>query len=143
MNYSANDGTVVGQHQGAHFFTKGQRKGLGVGGTPEPLFVIDTDVKENIIFTGQGKSHPGLLRRGLIVVPDEIHWIREDLEIAVGDSLKVDARIRYRQPLEPATLYNEATGLYVLFDKPQTAISEGQFVAWYIDDELLGSGVIS
>jgi len=142
-NYSANDGTVVGEHQGAHFFTKGQRKGLGVGGTPEPLFVIDTDVKENIIFTGQGKSHPGLLRRGLIVVPDEIHWIREDLEIAVGDSLKVDARIRYRQPLESATLYNESDGLYVLFDKPQTAISKGQFVAWYIEDELLGSGVIS
>ena len=142
-NYSADDGIVVGQHQGAHFFTKGQRKGLGVGGTPKPLFVIDTDVKKNIIFTGQGKSHPGLLRRGLIVAPDEIHWIREDLELALGDTLKVDARIRYRQPLESATLYNEAGGLYVLFDNPQTAISEGQFVAWYIEDELLGSGVIS
>ena len=142
-NYSAGDGIVVGQHQGAHFFTKGQRKGLGVGGTPKPLFVIDTDVKENIIFTGQGKSHPGLLRRGLIVAPDEIHWIREDLELALGDTLKVDARIRYRQPLESATLYNEAGGIYVLFDNPQTAISEGQFVAWYIEDELLGSGVIS
>ena len=142
-NYSAGDGIVVGQHQGAHFFTKGQRKGLGVGGTPKPLFVIDTDVKENIIFTGQGKSHPGLLRRGLIVAPDEIHWIREDLELALGETLKVDARIRYRQPLESATLYNEAGGLYVLFDNPQTAISEGQFVAWYIEDELLGSGVIS
>lgn len=142
-NYSAGDGIVVGQHQGAHFFTKGQRKGLGVGGTPKPLFVIDTDVKENIIFTGQGKSHPGLLRRGLIVAPDEIHWIREDLELALGETLKVDARIRYRQPLESATLYNEAGGIYVLFDNPQTAISEGQFVAWYIEDELLGSGVIS
>ena len=142
-NYSAEDGIVVGQHQGAHFFTKGQRKGLGVGGTPKPLFVIDTDVKENIIFTGQGKSHPGLLRRGLIVAPNEIHWIREDLELAIGDTLKVDARIRYRQRLESATLYNEAGGLYVLFDNPQTAISEGQFVAWYIEDELLGSGVIS
>ena len=142
-NYSAEDGIVVGQHQGAHFFTKGQRKGLGVGGTPKPLFVIDTDVKENIIFTGQGKSHPGLLRRGLIVAPNEIHWIREDLELAIGDTLKVDARIRYRQPLQSANLYNEAGGLYVLFDNPQTAISEGQFVAWYIEDELLGSGVIS
>ena len=142
-NYSPTDGNVVGRHQGAHFFTKGQRKGLGVGGTPEPLFVIDTDVEENIIYTGQGKNHPGLLRQGLIVAPEEIHWVREDLQLAIGDMLKVDARIRYRQPLEPATLFNEATGLYVLFDKPQTAISEGQFVAWYVDDELLGSGVIS
>tara|TARA_B100000767_G_scaffold275007_1_gene310000 strand:+ start:4929 stop:6122 length:1194 start_codon:yes stop_codon:yes gene_type:complete len=142
-NYSPTDGNLVGQHQGAHFFTKGQRKGLGVGGTPEPLFVIDTDVEENIIYTGQGKHHPGLLRRGLIIAPDEIHWVREDLQLIIGDTLKVDARIRYRQPLEPATLYNEATGLYILFDKPQTAISEGQFVAWYVDDELLGSGVIS
>ena len=141
--YNPSDGKLVGSHQGAHFFTKGQRKGLGVGGTPEPLFIIDTDVNENIVYTGQGKQHPGLLRRGLLVLDDEIHWIRKDLEIKEGEQLSVIARIRYRQPLEQATLYREANGLYVMFDSPQIAISEGQFVAWYKEEELLGSGVIS
>jgi tRNA-specific 2-thiouridylase len=141
--YQPTDGKVVGTHQGAHFFTKGQRKGLGVGGTPEPLFIIDTDVQENIIYTGQGKQHPGLLRRGLLVKQDEVHWVRNDLKLKIGQTLSVMARIRYRQPLEKATLYSEEKGLYVLFEEPQTAISEGQFVAWYHNDELLGSGVIS
>ena len=141
--YNPSDGKLVGSHQGAHFFTKGQRKGLGVGGTPKPLFIIDTDVNENIVYTGQGKQHPGLLRRGLLVLDDQIHWVRKDLEIKEGEQLSVMARIRYRQPLEQATLYREANGLYVMFDSPQTAISEGQFVAWYKEEELLGSGVIS
>jgi len=143
MSYAPEDGAVVGTHQGAHFFTKGQRKGLAVGGTAEPLFVIDTDVEQNIIYTGQGKSHPGLYRQGLFVKEEEIHWVREDLKLQEGAELKVEARIRYRQPLEAATLHRTSTGLYVIFDKPQSAIAEGQFVAWYHGDELLGSGVIS
>lgn len=141
--YSAQDGQVVGEHDGAHYFTKGQRKGLGVGGTVEPLFVIDTDVKENIIYTGQGKQHPGLYRRGLLVKTKDIHWVREDLQLAVGEQMEVSARIRYRQPLEKATLFREKEGLFVLFEKPQSAIAEGQFVAWHQGEELLGSGVIS
>ena len=141
--YSAQDGQVVGEHDGAHYFTKGQRKGLGVGGTGKPLFVIDTDVKENIIYTGQGKQHPGLYRRGLLVKTKDIHWVREDLQLAVGEQMKVSARIRYRQPLEKATLFREKEGLFVLFEKPQSAIAEGQFVAWHQGEELLGSGVIS
>jgi len=141
--YSAHDGQVVGEHDGAHYFTKGQRKGLGVGGTVEPLFVIDTDVKENIIYTGQGKQHPGLYRRGLLVKTKDIHWVREDLQLAVGEQMEVSARIRYRQPLEKATLFREKEGLFVLFEKPQSAIAEGQFVAWHQGEELLGSGVIS
>lgn len=141
--YSRTDGAIVGKHQGAHFFTKGQRKGLAVGGTKEPLFVIDTDVIENVIYTGQGKSHPGLYRRGLFVVKDEIHWVREDLTLKPDQTMEVLARIRYRQPLQKATLHQTVSGLYVIFEKPQSAISEGQFVAWYLDDELLGSGVIS
>ena len=123
--------------------TIGQRKGLGVGGTVEPLFVIDTDVKENIIYTGQGKQHPGLYRRGLLVKTKDIHWVREDLQLAVGEQMEVSARIRYRQPLEKATLFREKEGLFVLFEKPQSAIAEGQFVAWHQGEELLGSGVIS
>jgi len=141
--YETGDGTVVGKHQGAHFFTKGQRKGLAVGGTKEPLFVIDTDVEENVIYTGQGKDHPGLYRQGLFVRDEEIHWVREDLELEVDQTLKVKARIRYRQPLQEATLHRTESGLYVIFKQPQSAISEGQFVAWYDGEELLGSGVIS
>lgn len=141
--YNLQSGKVVGKHQGAHFFTKGQRKGLGVGGTPEPLFVIDTDVKENIIYTGQGKNHRGLFRKGLFIKEEEIHWIREDLAIQEDQTLEVDARIRYRQPLEKATLYRVNGGMYVIFNNPQSAIAEGQFVAWHHGEECLGSGVIS
>ena len=143
IKYKSSDGAVVGTHQGAHYFTKGQRKGLAVGGTVEPLFVIDTDVIENIIYTGQGKNHPGLYRSVLRVQPSETHWVRPDLELKVGQSLQVMARIRYRQSLEVATIYSTKEGLYVAFDSPQSAITEGQFVAWYLDDELVGSGVIS
>lgn len=142
-DYNPQDGQVVGEHDGAHYFTKGQRKGLGVGGTVEPLFVIDTDVKENIIYTGQGKQHPGLYRRGLLVKPNDIHWVREDMRLDLGEQMEVMARIRYRQPLEKATLFQEKEGLFVLFNQPQSAIAEGQFVAWHQGEELLGSGVIA
>ena len=141
--YAITDGNVVGKHQGAHYFTKGQRKGLAVGGTPEPLFVIDTDVENNVIYTGQGKDHPGLFRKALFVQQEEVHWVREDLRLSTDQTMKVMARIRYRQPLQAAELHQTANGLYVVFDKAQSAITEGQFVAWYKDEELLGSGVIS
>jgi tRNA-specific 2-thiouridylase len=140
--YQATDGKIVGTHQGAHFFTIGQRKGLAVGGTPEPLFVIDTDVIENVVYVGQGKDHPGLLRRALKVSLEDMHWVREDLDLIEGTEMAVTARIRYRQPLQKATLILQTDGLYVLFDQPQSAITSGQFVAWYQDRELLGSGVI-
>lgn len=141
--YTLADGNVVGEHQGAHYFTKGQRKGLQVGGTKEPLFVIETDVDENVIYTGQGKSHPGLYRRTLFVQESEIHWVRPDLRLKTEENLSVKARIRYRQELQNAILYKIENGLYVDFEEEQSAITEGQFVAWYQDDELLGSGVIS
>ncbi|MDC3132799.1 tRNA 2-thiouridine(34) synthase MnmA [Flavobacteriaceae bacterium] len=142
MTYSPEDGLEVGTHQGAHFFTIGQRKGLAVGGTPEPLFVIATNTQDNTIFVGQGKDHPGLYRDALLVKTPDVHWVREDLQLSVGDTLKVSARIRYRQPLQKATLFQTDDGLYVSFDKPQSAITPGQFVAWYQGEELLGSGVI-
>lgn len=142
-NHHKTQGQEVGRHQGAHFFTVGQRKGLGVGGTPKPLFVLETDVKENIIFTGQGADHPGLWRQALHVRQDEVHWVREDLRLNNGETKRVKARIRYRQELQEAELFQTTEGLYVFFDQPQKAITEGQFVAWYQEDELLGSGVIS
>ena len=143
INYTPESGKVVGKHQGAHYFTIGQRKGLNVGGTKEALFIIATDVKTNAIYTGQGHHHPGLFRKALHVQPSEIHWIRQDLALKNGESLPVMARIRYRQELQKATLYQFESGLYVAFEEPQSAITEGQFVAWNIDDELVGSGVIS
>lgn len=141
--YTPADGKIVGTHQGAHYFTIGQRKGLQVGGTPEPLFVIDTDVENNIIYTGQGKDHPGLLRYTLFVQEEELHWVRPDLALQINESLEVMARIRYRQPLQQATLYRTAHGMYVDFKEKQSAITTGQFVAWYRGEELIGSGVIS
>lgn len=141
--YAVADGKIVGKHQGAHYFTKGQRKGLAVGGTVEPLFVIDTDVDANVIYTGQGKDHPGLYRKALFVREEEIHWIREDLKLLPGETKEVLARIRYRQPLQQAVLHKIDSGMYVSFDVPQAAITEGQFVAWYEASECLGSGVIS
>jgi len=143
IRYNLEDGQVVGKHQGAHYFTKGQRKGLAVGGTVEPLFVIDTDVDENVIYTGEGKNHKGLYRKVLIVKNDEIHWVRTDLTLNDREEMEVKARIRYRQELEEAKLFKTEVGLFVAFKNEQSAITEGQFVAWYNDDELLGSGVIS
>ena len=141
--YSIEDGKTVAKHQGAHYFTKGQRKGLAVGGTIEPLFVVDTDVVENVIYEKKKKNHPGLYRKVLFVQDIEVHWIREDLLLKESETMEVTARIRYRQNLEPALLYKVNGGLYIEFKNPQSAITEGQFVAWYVGDELIGSGVIS
>lgn len=141
--YTPEMGKKVGQHSGAHYFTIGQRKGLNVGGTKEALFVIATDVNQNVIYTGQGAQHPGLFRKALLVSNNETHWIRTDLALQLGESRSVMARIRYRQALQQATLYQFENGLYVVFEHPQSAITEGQFVAWYDGEELLGSGVIA
>lgn len=141
-HYSPTDGKVVGQHEGAHFFTIGQRKGLHVGGTVEPLFVIDTDTEKNIIYVGEGHTHPGLFRRTLFVKKEDIHWIRTDLALSLHQTMEVAVRIRYRQPLQKATLYLTDSGLYVDFSTAQSAITSGQFAAWYLDDELIGSGEI-
>jgi tRNA-specific 2-thiouridylase len=140
--YEKGDGIWTGKHQGAHFFTVGQRKGLNVGGKTEPLFVIATDVINNRIYVGQGPSHPGLFRSGLKIKPGEIHWIRRDLEMAPGERRDYLVRIRYRQPLQKGTLQMTESGLYITFREPQRGIAPGQFAAWYDGAELLGSGVI-
>jgi len=141
--YQPTDGQIVGIHEGAHYFTIGQRKGLAIGGTVEPLFVISTDTQNNTIYVGEGVNHPGLFRKALLVAKEDIHWVREDLNLKEGDTMEIDARIRYRQPLEKATLHHTVDGLYVVFQRPQSAITPGQFVAWYQKNELLGSGVIA
>ncbi|MEO0555625.1 MAG: tRNA 2-thiouridine(34) synthase MnmA [Bacteroidota bacterium] len=143
FHYSVDDGQKVGEHNGAHYYTIGQRKGLNIGGTPEPLFIIDTDTKENVIYTGQGENHPGLYRKGLFITKEEMHWVRPDLALKVGNSKEYQVRIRYRQALEAATLFMREDGLYLIFDRPQKAIAAGQFAVWYDGDELVGSGVIN
>ena len=143
INYTPEMGKVVGQHQGAHYFTIGQRKGLNVGGTKDPLFIIGTNVDTNTIYTGLSSQHPGLFRKGLFIENSEAHWVRSDMALANGEKTELMVRIRYRQPLQKATLHQYEEGMYIAFDEPQSAITEGQFAAWYLDDELIGSGVIS
>jgi len=138
----ADHGTVVGSHPGAHFFTVGQRKGLLVGGKPLPLFVLATDVAENIVYVGQGEDHPGLYRPCVWMMPGEVHWVRPDLALQPGESLEVLARIRYRQALVPARLTAEESGLALVPTAPFKSVAPGQFAAWYLGDELIGSGII-
>ena len=135
-------GKIVGKHDGAQFYTIGQRKGLNIGGHKDSVFVIDTDIRENIIYVGEGHTHKGLSRCCLRIDPTEIHWIRPDLRMAEGEIRRYRVRIRYRQPLQDATLIMRQNGLYILFDAPQRGITPGQFAAWYDGDEMLGSGVI-
>lgn len=135
-------GKVAGEHNGAHYYTIGQRRGLNIGGYAQPLFVIGTDTDKNIIYTGMGDDHPGLYRRGLFIPTADEHWIREDMALSPGTSVKYMARIRYRQPLEACTLHKKEEGLYIIFDRPQRGVTPGQFAAWYDGEELVGSGVI-
>jgi len=141
--YRQKDGRVVGTHQGAHFYTVGQRKGLGIGGFENPLFVLATDVHENMIFVGEGSEHPGLYRKTLRINMEDIHWIRPDHRLAIGETAKYKVRVRYRQPLQDAMLHQLEDGLFIDFEKPQQSITPGQFAAWYHKDEVVGSGVIS
>jgi len=142
-SYKPEDGREVGKHQGAHYFTRGQRKGLNIGGFKERTFVIDTDVVNNIIYIGEHYTHPGLYKQALVVDNEELHWIRPDLALQSGETMDVDIRYRHLQPLRKGRLLQFEDKLFVEFEEPQQAIAEGQFVAWYIDNELIGSGVIS
>lgn len=141
-HYTVRDGKKIGTHNGAHFYTIGQRKGLGIGGRKESLFILATDVQENVIYVGEGDSHPGLWRPALKIERDAMHWVNPDCTCAVGETLRCRVRIRYRQPLQTATLYSHEGGCYILFDEVQRGIAAGQFAALYDDEELIASGVI-
>jgi tRNA-specific 2-thiouridylase len=136
-------GQVIGKHQGAHFYTVGQRKGLGVGGKALPLFILETDTQNNIVYVGQGENHCALLRYGLQVLSSDVHWVRSDLRMKVGEERVYQGRIRYRQQLVECRLIQKQDVLFVLFNEVQRGIAAGQFVAWYDGDELIGSGVIN
>lgn len=141
--YQEKMGKIIGEHQGAHYYTIGQRKGLHIGGFAEPVFVLATDTVKNIIYVGQSEGHPGLWRRGLFIHAADIHWVREDLKLQTGQEARYAVRIRYRQALQEATLFRKDEGLYILFNEAQKSIAPGQFAAWYSGTELIGSGVIS
>lgn len=141
-DFSKSSGRIIGEHNGAHFYTMGQRKGINIGGFREPLFVIGADMEKNILYVGEGQSHPGLYRKGLKIREDEIHWVRKDLEMQPDEVRDYDVRIRYRQPLQKARLYRKANAIYIIFSKLQRSIAPGQFAAWYDGEELIGSGVI-
>ena len=136
-------GNIIGRHKGYWYHTIGQRKGLGVSGRPEPLFIIATDTVTNTVYVGQGQEHPGLYRRALRILPEEVHWVSPDRRLSEGESRRFSMRIRYRQPLQAGVLHMCADGAYMVFDVPQRGITPGQFAVWYDGDELVGSGVIS
>jgi tRNA-uridine 2-sulfurtransferase len=136
-------GKKAGEHQGAHFYTVGQRKGLNIGGHKEPLFVLGTDIDKNIVYVGEGQEHPGLFRKALFIKADEIHWVFQGDALKPNEQADYQVRIRYRQPLQRAVLYMRNDGMYIVFDEKQRAITPGQFAAWYKNDVLVGSGVIA
>ncbi len=142
FSYMPENGVYAGDHEGAHFYTIGQRKGLHIGGKAEPMFVIATDTVNNTLYVGMGHEHPGLNRWGLFIPAAEIHWIRTDKALMPGESRSFRVRVRYRQPLQQATLFMLKEGLHIVFEKKQRGITSGQFAAWYEDEEIIGSGVI-
>lgn len=142
FDFSSVRGKKVGEHNGAHYYTVGQRKGLNIGGYKEPLFVLGVDTNSNIVYVGEGQEHPGLFRKALYIKKEECHWLREDLKPQDDTPLRFDMRIRYRQPLQKGVLILNDEGIYIVFDEKQRAVTPGQFAAWYLNDELIGSGVI-
>lgn len=142
-HFTVRDGKKIGEHNGAHFYTIGQRKGLGIGGRKESLFILATDTVQNVVYVGEGDSHPGLWRPALHILPGEVHWVDPLQRLAPGQSRRFRVRIRYRQPLQEARLFMRDSGAWILFDEPQRGITPGQFAAWYDGDELVGSGVIA
>lgn len=142
FEFEEEQGTVVTKHMGAHYYTIGQRKGLHIGGRPNPSFVIGINTETNTVYTGQEENHPGLNKQALFIDKQEVHWLCMKYSLSIGESLRCKVRIRYRQPLQDATLFMHEEGLYILFDKRQKGITPGQFAAFYTGEELIGSGVI-
>lgn len=142
FSYLPQEGIFAGEHDGAHYYTIGQRKGLHIGGKAEPMFVIATDTVSNTLYVGMGHEHPGLNRWGLFIPATDIHWVRPDKALLPGQSRYFRVRVRYRQPLQEGRLFMYPEGLHILFERKQRGITSGQFAAWYEGDELIGSGVI-
>lgn len=142
FSFCLEDGIKVAEHQGAHYYTIGQRKGLHIGGRPYPSFVIGIDTKENLVFTGQKEEHPGLYRWALRMNKSEFHFVNPSYSLGDLSEMDLNIRIRYRQALQSGKLIIKGDYLYLLFNEKQRGITPGQFAAIYHKGELLASGVI-
>lgn len=142
LSFKESYGEKVAEHQGAHFYTIGQRKGLNIGGRPQPSFVIGLDVETNTVYTGQTDKHPGLNKYALKIETNDLHFVSAHYDLQSINGLECSVRIRYRQPLQKGTVYVRDNGVYVLFEEKQRGVTPGQFAAFYLDDELIASGII-
>ena len=142
IDYTLSDGKIIGKHNGAYYYTIGQRKGLAIGGYKDPLFVISTNTQTNEIFVGEGKNHPGLIKKALKVKYSDVNWVNDDYNFENLAVLKLKARIRYRQKLQKISVYKHLDYLYVEFEDFQSAVTKGQFLAIYDNSQLIASGVI-
>jgi len=140
--YEKEQGTIVAEHQGAHFYTIGQRKGLNIGGRPHPSFVIGIDVERNLVYSGQTDQHRGLNRQALKIQDQDFNFLNPNYSFNTLNGNKYSLRIRYRQAYQDGTVVVNDDGVFILFDKKQRGITPGQFAAIYLNDELIASGVI-
>ena len=129
-------GALKGRHDGAMYYTIGQRQGLGIGGEGAAWYVVDKDVAHNIVYVEQGEDHPALYRESLMA--GQVHWVGTPPALPA----RLTARIRYRQSEQPCTITGSRDGLRVEFDSPQRAVTPGQMVVFYDGDSCLGGGVI-
>ncbi|MGR5146492.1 tRNA 2-thiouridine(34) synthase MnmA [Photobacterium proteolyticum] len=141
---TAEDGKVIGEHQGLMYHTLGQRKGLhiggqkGGGGNEEAWYVVDKDVKRNVLIVGQGKDHPRLKSNGLIAA--QLHWVDRQ---PIREPLTCTVKTRYRQQDIPCTIIPiDDENIKVIFDEPQIAVTPGQSAVFYSGDVCLGGGII-
>ena len=142
IDYNLSDGKIIGKHNGAYYYTLGQRKGLAIGGYKDPLFVISTNTQTNEIFVGEGKNHPGLIKKALKVKYSDVNWVNDNYNFENLVDLKLKARIRYRQKLQKISVLKHLDYLYVEFEDFQSAVTKGQFLAIYDNSQLIASGVI-
>lgn len=143
FSFQDSEGIVVAEHQGAHFYTIGQRKGLQIGGRPEPSFVVQLDVENNLVFSGQTDDHLALNRKALFIKSEDFHYVTPNFQLELDIPREVLLKIRYRQALQKGKLIKKESGYYVLFDNLMKGVTPGQFAAFYLEEELVASGVIA
>ena len=131
------NGTILGTHRGLYFYTIGQRKGLGIGGGI-PYFVHSKNLETNQLIVSKGMDPLELYQQEVII--RELSWAHTKIPLPQ----KLQAKIRYRSQDVPCTVTSlDDNSLNVVFDEPQRAITQGQFLVLYQNDELIGSGVMS
>ncbi|WP_267128082.1 tRNA 2-thiouridine(34) synthase MnmA [Thalassotalea sp. HSM 43] len=138
------EGKVIGEHQGLMYHTLGQRKGLHIGGMAdageEPWYVVEKDLKRNVLIVGQGKNHPRLFSNGLLA--SQLHWVDRH-DVAVGETFNCTVKTRYRQNDVPCQVTRlDQDNYQILFNNAQSSVTPGQSVVFYQDEVCLGGGII-